>query len=107
MADISSHDLFSADATLSSDGQFLAISNMLTGFELFHMTAPAEVEPLFSFKQDVTAGRPIPVCFLHGDHAIVGGTSHGQVNIWDVSSRLKQSLHLDGMRSACLLVPPF
>ncbi|TFK83033.1 WD40 repeat-like protein [Polyporus arcularius HHB13444] len=83
-----------ADASLSTDGKFLVTSNMLTGFELFHMKAPAEVEPLFSFKQDVTARRPIPVRFVHGDHAIIGGTSHSQVNVWDVVSRLKQSLHL-------------
>ena len=69
---------------------------MLTGFELFLMKAPAEVEPLFSFTQDVSAARPIPVRLLHGDHAIIGGTSRGQVNIWDVFSRLKQSLRIGG-----------
>ncbi len=69
---------------------------MLTGFELYHMKAPAEIVPLFSFKQDVSARRPIPVRFLHGDHAIVGGTSNGQVNVWDVFSRLKQSLRITG-----------
>ncbi|KAI0737798.1 WD40-repeat-containing domain protein, partial [Daedaleopsis nitida] len=75
-----------ADTDLSADGRFLVISNMLTGFELFLMKAPAEVEPLFSFTQDVSARRPMPVRFLHGDRAIIGGTSNGQVNIWDVSS---------------------
>lgn len=71
------------------DGRFLAVSNLLTSFELFHMKAPAEIEPLFSFKQDVTARRPLPVRFLHGEHAILGGTLHGQVNMWDLFSRLK------------------
>ena len=84
----------SADASLSRDGRLLVVSNMLTGFELFLMKAPAEVEPLFSFKQDVGAGHALPVRFLHGDHAIVGGTSHGQVNLWDIYSRLKQSLRV-------------
>lgn len=96
---IDSHDFGSADASLSLDGCLLAISNMLTGFKLFQMQAPGEVEPLHLFKQDVRAGDPVPICFLHGDHAIVGGTSHGQVNVWDVFSHLKQSLHLRGMHS--------
>ncbi|KAI0753041.1 WD40-repeat-containing domain protein [Daedaleopsis nitida] len=90
-----------ADTSLSSDGRLLAISNMLTGFELFLMKAPAEIEPLFSFTQDVSAGRPLPVRFLHGDLAIIGGTSHGQVNIWDLSSRLKQSLRITGESTSC------
>ena len=88
--------VLSADGCLSADGQFLVISNLLTGFELFHMKAPAEVESLFSFTQDVSPGRPLPVRFLHRDHAIIGGTSHGQVNVWDVFSRLKQSLSIGG-----------
>ena len=86
-----------ADASLTKDGRLLAVSNMLTGFELYLMEAPAEVEPLFSFKQDVSAGRPLPVRYLHGDCAIVGGTSHGQVNVWDVFTRLKQSLCVSGV----------
>ncbi|KAI0355760.1 WD40 repeat-like protein [Trametes cingulata] len=85
-----------ADASLTRDGRVLAVSNMLTGFELFSIKGLVELEPLFSFKQDVSRGLPIPVCFLHGDHALMGGTSHGKVNIWDVYSRKKQSLALGG-----------
>ena len=69
---------------------------MLTGFELFSMRTPGEVEPLFSLRQDVGAGHSIPVRFIHGGHALIGGTSNGQVNIWDVYSRLKQPLLLRG-----------
>ena len=67
---------------------------MLTGYELFELKGLVEIEPLFSFKQDVRAGCPMPVRFLHGDHAIIGGTSDGRVNIWDIYSRGKQPMAL-------------
>ncbi|KAI0366439.1 WD40 repeat-like protein [Pilatotrama ljubarskyi] len=86
-----------ADASLTKDGRILAVSNMLTGFELFAIKGFVELEPLFSFQQDVSNGPPVPVRFLHGDHALLGGTSNGKVNIWDVYSRRKQSLTLDGI----------
>ncbi|KAI9060540.1 WD40 repeat-like protein, partial [Trametes sanguinea] len=73
-----------ADASLTRDGHILAVSNMLTGFELFELKGFVELEPLFAFQQDVSRGPPIPLRFLHGDHAIVGGTLHGQVNVWDI-----------------------
>ncbi|KAI0363917.1 WD40 repeat-like protein [Pilatotrama ljubarskyi] len=85
-----------ADASLTRDGRILAVSNMLTGFELFALKGFIELEPLLSFQQDVGRGPPIPVRFLHGDHALIGGTLNGKVNIWDVHSRKKQSLTLDG-----------
>lgn len=70
---------------------------MLTGFELFEMKGFVELEPLFAFQQDIGRGPPVPLQFLHSDHAIVGGTLHGQVNVWDIYSRRKQPLVLDGM----------
>lgn len=86
----------SADASLTKDGRILAVSNMLNGFELFAMKGFVELEPLFPFQQDVHNGPPIPVLFAHGGHAIVGGTLHGPVNVWDIYSRRKQTLELDG-----------
>ncbi|KAI0363071.1 WD40 repeat-like protein [Pilatotrama ljubarskyi] len=93
-----------ADAHLTQDGRILAISNMLTGFELFELKGFVELEPLFEFQQDVINGPPIPVHFLHGDHAIIGGTLHGQVNIWDIYSRRKQQLAMGGMLPADSIV---
>ena len=83
---------YSADASVTGDNQYIAISNLLTGFELFAFKGNSELEPLFSFKQDVSAGRPLPVRFIHGGHALMGGTSTAQVNIWDVYSRRRQPL---------------
>ncbi|KAH9847484.1 WD40-repeat-containing domain protein [Lenzites betulinus] len=85
-----------ADASLTRDGRLLAVSNMLTGFELFALKGFVELEPLYSFQQDITTGPPLPVRFLHGDHALIGGSLHGRVNMWDVYSRRKQPLVLDG-----------
>lgn len=89
-------DSSSADASLTKDGRVLAVSDMLTGFELFEMKGFVELEPLFAFNQDISNGPPIPLRFIHGDHAIFGGTLHGQVNVWDVYSRHKQQLDLGG-----------
>ncbi|RDX40103.1 WD40 repeat-like protein [Lentinus brumalis] len=86
-----------ADASLTKDGRILAVSNMLTGFELFAVKGLIEVEPLFCFRQDVARGRPLPVRFVHGDHALISGTLHGDVNLWDVYSRGKQVLTVGSM----------
>ncbi len=86
----------SADACLTNDGRVLAVSNMLTGYELFAVKGLVEMDPLFCFKQDV-GGRPLPVRFVHGDHALIGGALHGRVNLWDIYSRRKQVLTIGGM----------
>ena len=90
------HVLSSADASMTSDGRFLAISNMLTGFELYAMQADTELEPLCSFQQEVADRPPIPVIFVHGDSALLGGTTNGQLNLWEIYSRRKQPLVLEG-----------
>ncbi|KAH9944939.1 WD40-repeat-containing domain protein [Epithele typhae] len=77
-----------------ADGRFLAVSNSLTGFEVFLMRQPGNVESLFTAHQDVSAGCCLPVRFLHQGTAIFGGTSNGKVNIWNIYNRLKQSLSL-------------
>lgn len=89
--------VLSADASLTKDGRVLAVSNMLTGYELFAVKGLFEVEPLFCFKQDVARGLPLPVRFVHGDHALIGGTLHGDVHLWDVYSRGKQVLTIGSM----------
>ena len=79
---------------------------MQTGFELFELTGLVEIEPLYSFKQNVRAGTPIPVRFLHGDHAIIGGTSDGRVNVWDIHSRRKQPISLERkLYMICVALP--
>lgn len=84
-----------SDASLSKDGRLLAVSNTASGFALFSMKGLVEIELVLSFHQDVSARLPLPVRFLHDDHAVIGGTSHGEVNLWDVRSRGKQTMRLE------------
>ncbi|KAH9919202.1 WD40-repeat-containing domain protein [Epithele typhae] len=85
-----------ANAHLNVHGDLLAVSNLLTGFEFFSMPKPGEVRPLFSVRQDASSGRCIPVQFVHGGGAILGGAFKGKVCIWDIHSRLKQPLAFQG-----------
>lgn len=70
---------------------------MLTGFELFAVKSLAGLEPIFPLNQSVSAGDIIPVRFIHGGNAVVGGTSDGKMHFWDVFSRRKQSFSLQGI----------
>ncbi|TFY62460.1 hypothetical protein EVJ58_g3838 [Rhodofomes roseus] len=81
-----------ADADLSADGRLLAVSNVLTGFELFAVKNLTELEPMFALNQDVSTGHAIPVRFTHGGNAVIGGTSDGRMFIWDIYTRRKQPL---------------
>ncbi|TFY56547.1 hypothetical protein EVJ58_g7575 [Rhodofomes roseus] len=38
----------------------------------------------------------MPVRFIHGGQAIVGGTLNGRMSIWDIHTRRKQYLTFDG-----------
>ncbi|KAH9933283.1 WD40-repeat-containing domain protein, partial [Fomitopsis serialis] len=73
-----------ADADLSADGQLLVVSNMLTGFEVFNFKVLTELEPLCSFNQDNSTACTMPVRFIHGGQAVVGGTLNGCMSIWDI-----------------------
>ena len=41
--------------------------------------------PLCSFEHEVGDPRAVPVSFMHGGRAIVGGSVIGRVNVWDIS----------------------
>ncbi|KAH9831925.1 uncharacterized protein C8Q71DRAFT_726464 [Rhodofomes roseus] len=69
---------------------------MQTGFELFTVKSLTELEPMFPLNQDVSTGHVVPVGFIHGGNAVVGGTSDGQMYVWDIFSRRKQQLSFDG-----------
>ncbi|KAI0708453.1 WD40-repeat-containing domain protein, partial [Earliella scabrosa] len=70
-----------ASASLSEDGLYLAISNLTTGFDVYRTDTQ---KPVGSYKHDIGDSRPTPVLFIHGGHAIVGGSTVGIVNIWDI-----------------------
>ncbi|KAI9069597.1 WD40 repeat-like protein [Trametes sanguinea] len=70
-----------AKACLSDDGTRLAISNVSRGFDVYSMQSGA---PLCAIEQDNPGFHPLPVLFIHGGLALVGGSVLGELNIWDV-----------------------
>lgn len=88
--------LYRADADLSADGKLLAVSNMLTGFEVFAFKTLAELEPLCLFSQGNGAGLTMPVRLIHGGNALIGGTSDRRMLLWDINTCRKQRLIFDG-----------
>lgn len=77
----------SAAASLSPNGVYLAVSTLSSGFAIYDL----ETSKVFrKFKSDVgEEQRAIPVLFVHGGHAIVGGSAVGRVNIWFIDSERK------------------
>ncbi|KAI0716862.1 WD40-repeat-containing domain protein [Earliella scabrosa] len=82
-------------ASLSDSGTHLAISNLDTGFDVYRME---DGVPVCSFEHDAPEPDYVPVKFIHGGHAIVGGSSVGKVGIWDIF--LKRRLDVLSIPSA-------
>ena len=83
----------SAAASLSTDGKFFTVSNLLTGFDIYAMDSE---HPLRSLIHQMGEQYPTPVIFIHGGHAVVGGSTVGEVDLWDFDSgrKLHSLLHL-------------
>ncbi|KAI1782402.1 hypothetical protein LXA43DRAFT_847067, partial [Ganoderma leucocontextum] len=75
-----------ASASLSNNGTFIAVSNLTKGFDVFRMETE---EPVASFEHDIGEPMPTPVLFTHEGRAIIGGTTVGKVNVWDIHSMKK------------------
>ena len=71
----------------------------MKGFDVFRMQTE---EPVASFEHEIGEPMPTPVLFTHGGRAIVGGSTVGKVNIWDVLTRGKiQSLLIPSAYYIC------
>ncbi|RDX51823.1 WD40 repeat-like protein [Lentinus brumalis] len=71
-------------ASLAPGGALVAISNIATGFDICDLETGAIVK---SFEHEIGSYEyAIPVLFIHGGQAIVGGSSVGCCNIWYVDS---------------------
>lgn len=84
----------SGDASLSPDGRHLAISNLDSGFDVYQME---DGIPICSFEHEAPEPEIVPVRFIHGGHAIIGGSSVGRVCAWDIF--LKKKLFVLSMPS--------
>ncbi|KAI9059350.1 WD40 repeat-like protein [Trametes sanguinea] len=83
-----------ARADLSFDDKSLVVSNALTGFDLYSLESGNLIR---AFGHDMRARRATPVRFAETGQSIVGGTTIGEMLVWDVSSgRRMQSLPWEG-----------
>ncbi|OSD03005.1 WD40 repeat-like protein [Trametes coccinea BRFM310] len=86
-----------AHSSMSPDGGTIAISNMLSGFDLYDMTSLAVLR---SFTHPVDVLRAVPVMFVHGGHALLGGSTCGMMHLWNVhNGRLHQKFSLGPSRN--------
>ncbi|KAG1908671.1 uncharacterized protein F5891DRAFT_974016 [Suillus fuscotomentosus] len=79
--------------SLSPDHKYLAVSNLCTGFYLYQLETG---EPWGCLQQAISAGLWVPVKYIHGGFAVMGGSTSGQLNIWDFSThKILQTLTHD------------
>ena len=71
---------------MSVDGERLAIANPLSGFGIYNLSSGGLVR---AFGHEVGHKRATPVKFIDSGKAIVGGSTVGEVNIWDIESGRK------------------
>ncbi|KAI0652982.1 WD40-repeat-containing domain protein [Cubamyces menziesii] len=81
-----------ADASISQDAKHIAISNVISGFDVYSIESGQAV---CSFGHTVGQYRKIPVLLIHAGRALVGGNVQGDVHLWDVQSgrKLHSLLH--------------
>ena len=67
-------------------GDLLITSNILTGFDLYSLGSGSLIR---AFGHDVGEKRATAVKFIESGKAILGGTTVGEMVIWDVSTGRK------------------
>ena len=77
--------LRSANASVTADGTRMVVSN-LTGFDIYALET---MESEGSLSHTVGDVYPVPVLFVHGGTAILGGSTVGEVELWNVITRRK------------------
>ena len=88
---------FRGDASITPDGSKLVVSNMRSGFDIYDA---ATGTTLATRTHTVNQIRTVPVRFIHGGNVILGGSTVGSANLWDVATRRKQqSLVIGGALS--------
>ncbi|PIL35037.1 hypothetical protein GSI_02824 [Ganoderma sinense ZZ0214-1] len=89
-----------ASTSLSPDGEYLAISNLDKGFDVYEMATEVLHR---SFEHDVGEPYPTPVRFIHGGSVIVGGSTIGKVELWHLRLGKMPSLLIPkGAKVLCL-----
>ncbi|KAI0689981.1 hypothetical protein C8T65DRAFT_519269, partial [Cerioporus squamosus] len=73
----------SGRSALAPDGQFLAISNLYDGVDVYN---GADAALLRTIPLDITDNIPLPVVFVDGGAKLIAGSSCGKVSICDVAT---------------------
>ncbi|RPD78445.1 WD40 repeat-like protein [Lentinus tigrinus ALCF2SS1-7] len=71
-------------SSLSPNGGFLAASNLAVGFDVYDLESSKVIRTFSHNPGDY--GRAVPVLFIHGGHAILGGSTSGCINVWYVEA---------------------
>ncbi|OJT15121.1 Spindle pole body-associated protein sad1 [Trametes pubescens] len=72
-----------ADASVSRDAKLIAISNVISGFDVYSIDSGTAV---CSVGHTVTGYRKIPVLLAHDAVMVLGGNLQGDVHLWLVES---------------------
>ncbi|KAI6150235.1 WD40-repeat-containing domain protein [Pisolithus thermaeus] len=73
----------SGSMSVSRDGNVLVVSNVTTGFDIYHLNNSS----LDGSVLQLSNGMLVPVAFIHGGQAVLGGSPCGKVQIWDSTDR--------------------
>ena len=76
----------SARADVSANGRHLTVANPSSGFAIYSLRSGDLVR---AFGHEVGHKRATPVKFIESGKAIVGGSTVGEVNIWDIETGRK------------------
>ncbi|KAL7279728.1 hypothetical protein ACG7TL_006135 [Trametes sanguinea] len=85
-----------ASSSLSPDGSHIAVANLVNGFDIYDLEAGSLVLSLF---HKVGKQYMVPVLYVHGGNAILGGSTVGYLDLWYVEgtlSRKMQTLSVPG-----------
>ncbi len=94
--------VLSGDASMTLDGTRLVVSNMRSGFDIYDAATGRAVGTL---KHPVNQVRAIPVRFVHGGNAILGGSTVGAAHLWDVTElRMHPPLVVQGVSVCCAVL---
>ncbi|KAI0658042.1 WD40-repeat-containing domain protein [Cubamyces menziesii] len=80
---------FMASSSLSPDGFNIAVANMVNGFDVYDLDTGAVVLSLF---HKVGKEYPVPVQYVHGGNAILGGSTVGMLDLWYVEGTLSRKM---------------
>ncbi|TFK80345.1 YVTN repeat-like/Quino protein amine dehydrogenase [Polyporus arcularius HHB13444] len=88
-------------ASVTPDGARLIISNVTSGFDIYETETGESVGTL---AHPVSGMFAVPVLYVHGGNAVIGGSTCGEVHVWDATAlRVHQVLRHAGKTGGYLV----